>query len=88
MKINEDYLIKKIAGETILVHQNKNNISFSKVITLNETAAFLFGLLKEGKNEAELLSCLTDEYDISPENAQADIHEFIEKLKELKIAND
>ena len=44
MKIKSEFILKNIAGENVVVFLSPE---FSdKVITLNDTGAFLFGLLK------------------------------------------
>ena len=41
MKINKDFMIRDIAGETILVPTGEISHNFNGMITLNEVAAFI-----------------------------------------------
>ena len=35
MKLCDNYVMKNLANETILVHQDEKNVDFSKIINLN-----------------------------------------------------
>lgn len=81
MKIKSGFILKEIAGENVLMFLDpalKN-----KVITLNETGAFLFRLISEGKGENELVSSLLAEYEIDEASASADVKKFIGVLSSL-----
>ena len=81
MKINPDFVLKDVAGKTIVVPVGEASIDFNGIMTLNKTAAFLFGLLQDDTTEEELILALTTHYDVSPEQASKDVKAFIKKLE-------
>lgn len=85
MKLNENYVVKHLANDIILVHQDEYNVDFSKIITLNEIALLIINKIQEGLNLQEITECITNEYDIDKETARKDAEEFINKLIELGI---
>ena len=88
MKLNQNYVVKVLAGEPILVHQDEHNVDFSKVITLNELALLIIEKIKEGSSLEEIVAAILAEYEVDEATARTDAIEFIEKLKELGIVND
>ena len=60
-------------------------LDFNGIINLNETGAFLFGLLQKGAEREELIEKLLDEYNVSPEKAAADIDIFLEKVRAANV---
>ena len=82
MKIKEGLLLKEIAGNYIIVPLNDELVDLNAMININDTGAFLFKLLQEGSTEEELCKALTSEYDVSEEEAKADISDFIRMLTE------
>lgn len=88
MELNNNFILKEVAGEIMLVYQNEKTVDFSKVITLNEIGKEIYLLIKEGKEENEIVSSLLLEYEVRKEVLKKDVHDFIKKLKELKIIND
>ncbi len=85
MKIKEDFLLRKVADSYVVVPVNRMTLDFNGIINLNETGAFLFGLLQNGAEREELISKLLDEYEVTPEKASNDVDLFISKVKEADI---
>ncbi len=49
--------------------------------TTNDTGLFIIGALKDGKAEQEIIKLLTQNFDVSEEEALRDLTDFIEQLK-------
>ena len=47
MKIKEGFKLRTICGQHVVSPEGTGNVNFSKLITLNDTAAYLFGKLVE-----------------------------------------
>ncbi len=87
MKIKDNFLLKEVAGKTIVVPVGKATLDFNAIITLNETGAFLFAKLQEkDMSEEDLVAALTAEYDVSTEIAAADIKKFVNSIIEAGIS--
>ncbi len=84
MKIKEGFIKKDIAGMHVVVSTNAVS-SFDGIITLNDTASYMFDILKNECSKEELLNKLLDEYDIDEATASADIDKFISKLTEAQL---
>ena len=85
MKIKEGYILREVLGNFIVVAVGDAALDFNGVISLNETGAFLWGLLQNGATEDELLNALTKEYETDEEVARTDISAFLKKLHEAEI---
>ena len=49
--------------------------------TVNQTGLFILKLLKEGKSQEEIVEALTEEFDVSREEAARDLIDFLEQLR-------
>lgn len=85
MKIKEGFILRTVAGQNVVVPVGSNALNFNAAITLNETAAFLWKQLENEKTEQELLTALTDEYEIDTASAKNDITVFLNVLREHEI---
>lgn len=85
MKIKKDFILRKVADSYVVVPVGKQTLDFNGIINLNETGAFLFGLLQEGAEKEELLRKMLEEYDVTPEKAAADIDVFLKKAEEADV---
>ena len=80
MKIKENLVLRQVADTWTVLPLGKDIINFDGMLTLNETGAMLWQLLEKGAEKADLVSAITAEYDVSAEEAAADIDAYIEKL--------
>ncbi len=85
MKIKDDFILRKVAGSYIVVPVNKLTLDFNGIINLNETGAFLFGLLQKGAEREELIEKLLDEYDVDRDKASADVDVFLQKVRDADV---
>ena len=73
MKILEGLVLRPLGGDFIVTGDGIARIDFSKVVSMNATADYLFKELKEREFTAEdMARLLTDRYDVSAETALAD----------------
>ncbi|MBQ7363609.1 MAG: PqqD family protein [Clostridia bacterium] len=86
MKIKEGFVIEKVGASYLAVATGKMADEFHALVRLNSTGAFLWHKLTESsRTEEELLSLMLDEYDVTREQASADISAFLESLKRAGI---
>lgn len=82
MKIKSGFVIRKIANQYMAVPVGARAKELHGMICLNETAAFLWELLKEEKTEEELAALLYEEYEISAEHSLEVVQRFCRSLQE------
>ena len=61
MKIKEGFELRTICGEAIIVAHGIENIDFSKIISLNESAAYLWRKVEGQDFDAPMLARLLTE---------------------------
>lgn len=85
MKIKDGFLLKKVGGQNVVVALGEASRSFNGIIRLNDTGVFLWQQLQQDKSEEQLLAALTAEYDIDPQQAGADIADFVDSLRKAAL---
>lgn len=85
MQIKKELIKRQIAGDTILVPVGQTVYDSNGLFVLNELGAFIWDLLPDVSDENEILDAVLKEYDVSAEEAQKDIAEFLGNLKEMNI---
>ena len=85
--IKKDFLIHTIANEKVLIG-NGEQINFSKMLVLNDTAAFIIAELQ--KQDApialeELAQSLHNHFEVEYEVAFSDVKELINQLQEQEV---
>ncbi|WP_443760404.1 PqqD family protein [Bacteroides clarus] len=83
--LKPDFILHSIANEKVLIGAGQQ-IDFSKMLMLNDTAAWIIAeLQKHPATPEELTLRLTEIYDVSQEEAQNDIEELLRHLEEQGI---
>ena len=73
LTIRPVYETKKIGNKIILISKESDNIDFSSLQSLNETASFLFSSMKRKQlNLSEIVEILMKEYDVDKQIATKD----------------
>lgn len=87
MKIKKGYILRTVCGENVIVGEGLDAINFGRMLSLNETAAWLWKqAVEQGDFTADSLAkALCNEYDVSPDQALADVKETISQWTELKV---
>ena len=80
MKLKGNLFLQQVADTWTVLPMGKDVINFDGIMTLNETGVILWKKLEEEVEKQDLVDALRAEYDVSEEQALADIEEFIEKL--------
>lgn len=87
MKTKKGFRLRDICGEHIVVAEGIDNIDFSKIISMNESSAYLWEKV-QGENEFtedELVKMLLEEYDVDEATAKEDVKKLIEQWTEAQI---
>lgn len=79
MKLKEGFILRTVAGDTIVVPTG-DTLDLNMMITLNGTGKFLWEKLEKGAQTEELVAALLEEYDVDEATAKAHVEAFVEKL--------
>ncbi len=86
MKIKKGFELRKVCDENIIISHGVENINFTKVITLNDSAATLWNkVMGKDFTEDELVNILLDEYEVDKETAAKDIKALVASWKEAEL---
>ncbi len=76
---------RKTGNEYVLVPVTNNIADMNSVYTLNETGAFIWEQINGKRNVEEIISLLTEEYEIDNRKAEEDVFSFIDNMRKYLI---
>lgn len=85
MKLNQEFVLRNIAGDSILVPVTGIDNKFDGLITLNETGIFIWKQLEAGKDADGIVAALLEEYEVSEEQARKNVTDILSQLTVLGI---
>jgi len=81
---NKHFVFRRIESETILVPIKNNVGDMGCIYNLNEMGAFIWELLDGEQKLESVKDKIIDEYEVSPQEAEADLRAFVADLIEIE----
>lgn len=79
MKIKDGFILRSICGEYVVVGEGLSQINFNKMLSMNDSAAYLWKEVEGKEFSAEdLIQLLLDRYEVSREQAASDVEKLLE----------
>lgn len=87
MKQKKGFILRTVCGENVILGEGLETINFGKLISLNESAAYLWKRATDmGDFTAQQLAdALQEEYEVSPEQALSDVERIIVEWQKVGI---
>ena len=88
MKIRAGYSLRNVLDMYVVLGTGKDAYTPNRIMSVNETGAFLWGILEKGADKALLVSRMTEEYDVNEETAAGDVDAFLAQLRDKNLLSD
>lgn len=81
MKIKEGFVLREIAGESVVIALGDAGKIFNGMIRLNETGRIIWERLSLGDDKERIVDLLLKEYEIERSVVERDVDRIIETLR-------
>ena len=89
MKIKKGFELRQVCGENIIVAYGIANIDFNKVISLNDSATFLWkNIIDKDFTADTMASLLCQEYEVDAETAKKDAQALLDEWTKVGLVED
>ena len=86
MKTKKGFKLRTVCGENIIVAEGIENIDFSRIISMNESSAYLWNKIQGTDFTVDkLVTLLLEEYEVDEDTARKDVETLVEKWLEAGI---
>ena len=86
MRIEDQISLRKIADEYIMIVGTEDSLDYTQAVSLNDSAAYLIESVRdEDFTSEDWVDLLTERYDVSKEQATADVESLIQMLQEANV---
>lgn len=85
MKVSNQFVLRIIADDNLLIPVGEAAMSVQGLIALSESGVLLYKKLQNGCSKEELVSAMLAEYEVSEEVAEADIDMFLNQMRQLNM---
>ena len=88
MKLHGEFVVRQVMDQTVAVPVGQTALQIGGMILLNDVSRTIWNCLEQGTTLEAIVTAVTDAFEVSPEEARADILEFCEKLRQLQLLDD
>lgn len=82
MKLKDNLTIRKIGDEYMMVSESGSSLDYTRVISLNNSAAYLVQEVQQKDfTKEEWVTLLMDKYNVDKDKATSDVQILIDKLR-------
>jgi len=86
MRLKKGFVLRQMCGEHIISAEGIDNFDFNKVISLNDTAAYLWEAVEDKEFDAGTLAALLlEKYDVDPQTAAEDAGRLLKTWQEAGL---
>ena len=87
-QVADGFVYRQIVDVNILISVRERIADFNGYMTMNPTAAFLWEAMAQPKSAQELTLALTEEFEVTEEQASQDVEAFIAHLLENGVIQE
>ena len=88
MKLNGEFVVRQVVDTIVAVPVGETALRLNGMILLNDVSKTIWEQLEQGADLSQLLSAVTDAFEVSAEKAQADILDFCDKLRKMQLLEE
>ena len=87
MKIKKRFVLRQVCGENVIVGEGLEAINFGKLLSLNETATWLWEQAEEMGDFTidSLVARLLEEYDVTEDVARNDVSNIVNEWLKVEV---
>ena len=88
MKINGRFVVRDIAGDTVIVPVGETALKYNGMITTNKTGAALWSALENETDFDSLIRLLVEKYEVDQDTAASDVKAFLEQMRKAGLLEE
>ena len=88
MKAKSGFVMREVEEGTVLVPVGERVVDMNGMVVLNETGKFIWSRLDGSKSVKDIAEAMTEEFDVSLEDAQKDVEDFVGELRNLGLLEE
>ena len=88
MKLRGEFVVRTVMDDIVAIPVGDTALQLGGLLLLNQVSAVIWKCLEEETSLEAILQAVTDAFEVSPEEARADILEFLDKLRAADLLQE
>ena len=88
MKLCGEFVVRQVMDNIVAIPVGETALRMNGMILLNDVSKLIWDLLAEGTEPDAAVQAITGAFDVTAEEARAEVLEFCEKLRTLQLLEE
>ena len=88
MKLRGEFVVRQVLDDIVAIPVGESALQLSGIILLNDVSRVIWQCLEQETTPEEIVRAVTDAFEVDHQEAQADILEFLDKLRGAKLLQE
>ena len=88
MKLCGEFVVRQVMDNTIAIPVGQTALQLNGMLLLNDVSKIIWACLEQEKGLEQIVTAVTDAFDVAADEARTDILEFCDKLRKLQLLED
>lgn len=88
MKLRGEFVVRQVMDCVTAIPVGSTALQLNGMILLNDVSEVIWKCLAEGSTVEKITLAITDRFDVSEEEAKADVMEFLDKLRDAQLLDE
>ena len=88
MKLRGEFVVRQVMDNIVAIPVGQTALQLNGMILLNDVSKTIWDCLEQGASFESTVKAVTDAFNVSADEAQADISEFCDKLRKLQLLEE
>lgn len=88
MRLRGEFVVRQVMDSVVAIPVGETALDLNGMILLNDVSKAIWDCLEQETDVAAIVKAITDAFEVSPEEAEADILDFLRQLRELQLLQE
>lgn len=88
MKLHGEFVVRQVMEDIVAIPVGQTALRLNGMILLNNVSKIIWDCLEQGTDLESIVKAVTESFDVSADEAEADVLEFCDKLRKLQFLDE
>ena len=85
MRLQGEFVVRQVMDEILAIPVGSTALKFNGMILLNDVSRVIWECLQNESELSDIVTAVTERFEVTPQEAEADIVEFLDKLRAAQL---
>ena len=88
MRLRGEFVLRQVMDDIVVIPVGKTALELNGMILLNDVSKVIWECLEQETNEEHIVTAVLDAFEVSSQEARADILEFLDQLRKMQMLEE